>query len=203
MPTARLPAPLSESTALTSLPVANSAHLEVATAAAVGALGHDIPIRTSHRQSALEQARLHSAHHLARRRAGFLEEAVPSLDVPSDNLVIGTEQPQAGDRLRIPPATQRQLATVSFTQPPWFNPAGDRFREKTREQTMLARRVADLGSLSSKAVGPGRPTAESDPGVPNQQPETGQKLQVFKCDGAMNTLGLGHLIYRHSLRPGL
>jgi hypothetical protein len=105
MPAARLPAPLSESTALTSLPVANSAHLEVATAAAVGALRHHISIRTSRRQSALEQARLHSAHHLARRHAGFLEDAVPCLDMVSVDLVIGAERFQAGDGLGVAPAS--------------------------------------------------------------------------------------------------
>jgi hypothetical protein len=92
MPTARLPAPLSESTALTSLTVANSAQLKVATAAASRALWHYISIRTSRRQSALEQARLDSAHHLARRRAGFPEDAVARFDLVSDDLVIGAQR---------------------------------------------------------------------------------------------------------------
>ena len=68
---------------------------------------------------------------------------------------------------------------------------------------MLTRRVADLCSLAAEAVSPGRPAWEAGTGTPHQEPEACQKLHVLKCDGAMNTLGLGHLIYRHSLRPGL
>src|SRR2546429_5647274 len=55
VPTARLPEPLSQSTALTFLPVGNSAHLEIAAAAGVGALWQHISIRTHRGQSALEQ----------------------------------------------------------------------------------------------------------------------------------------------------
>lgn len=131
------------------------------------------------------------------------------MDLVAGQLIPRAQRLQAGDGLGFAASTNRDVAAIGFAgalrcRPARAVPTGQRNRKKSGQDKILSPRVADLHRGTTEAVGPCRPAARPRTRATDQQPGSGQQLEVFKGDGAMNMVGGCHLIHRQvRLRPDL